>query len=42
MTWTPGVGTGESSTMGPWGDVADLELDWRPSLPRRLQDLAHA
>jgi uncharacterized protein (TIGR03086 family) len=34
--------TGGSSTMGPWGDAAHLEPDWRISLPQRLRDLATA
>jgi uncharacterized protein (TIGR03086 family) len=34
--------TGGSSTMGPWGDAAHLEPDWRASLPQRLRDLATA
>jgi uncharacterized protein (TIGR03086 family) len=33
---------GESATMGPWGDAAHLDSDWRTSLPRRLQALAQA
>jgi uncharacterized protein (TIGR03086 family) len=34
--------TGDSSTMGPWGDAAHLEPDWRTSLPQRLRDQAKA
>lgn len=33
---------GESSTMGPWGDVAKLDPDWRNSLPERLRGMAEA
>lgn len=34
--------TGESSTMGPWGDATHLDPDWRSSIPGRLRELARA
>jgi uncharacterized protein (TIGR03083 family) len=34
--------TGASSTMGPWGDAAHLDPDWRTQLPGRLRNQAKA
>jgi uncharacterized protein (TIGR03086 family) len=34
--------TGDSSTMGPWGDAAHLDPDWRTQLPQRLRNQATA
>jgi uncharacterized protein (TIGR03086 family) len=34
--------TGQSSTMGPWGEVAHLDPNWRTQLPQRLRNLATA
>jgi uncharacterized protein (TIGR03086 family) len=34
--------TGESSSMGPAGDAANLGLNWRESIPQRLEGLAQA
>jgi hypothetical protein len=28
--------------MGPWGDAAKLDPDWRTSLPGRLKELAES
>jgi uncharacterized protein (TIGR03086 family) len=34
--------SGGSSTMGPWGDAARLDPEWRTVLPQRLRDQATA
>jgi uncharacterized protein (TIGR03086 family) len=34
--------TGESSTMGPWGDAGHLDPDWRRQLPQQLRNQATA
>lgn len=34
--------TGESSTMGPWGDAGHLDPTWRTQLPQRLRNQATA
>jgi uncharacterized protein (TIGR03086 family) len=34
--------TGESSTMGPWGDASHLDPEWRTQLPQQLRNQAAA